>query len=659
MNGGKNCCFTLLVCSLLLSGFFITPAAAGLDPGSPAPPFALKDTQGAPYALAAAKGRRMTVLYFFDAASRSNQEGLLMLDSLLKRYPDEQLSIWGITRSSRSEALAFSRESKLGFPILLDNRKVGGLYQAGPVLPVVCTLGPDLTVLDYFQGGGKTAEVMLVRLAQRQLNRDQPQLAQAIGAEVVKKNPGNCDALAVQGYAALKQGKVTEAESTFNKIAAKPGKDAYVGKEGQAAVKIRQGKTQEAMALVEEVIQHAPQRAYAEKIKGDLLAGQGDTRGARKAYELAADKPEAASFQKAETRNQLGRLYAHLGDYQHARDLYDQAIQLDPYYLEPTSNKGVAFEREGMWTQALGEYRRALALDRNDALAAVLARKAEQLAAWQKDPGRQERIHKLVNNLVERFKHSADAASAGVPGGDEDTWTSRPMIMTFLDMKASGGLSARDGLAMALSTRLGEMLQKSGRVQVVDRVLIEQLLSELNLGSSDLADPATALKLGRILAAKLIGTGTLMHLSDSTMINLRLIDTETSAVAKTVNHRITLNQSLDDELNRLNRDILRTVMEKYPLRGYVVEARPRDVMLNLGSNQGVVTGSAFDVIEGGKTIQYKGRTLQRAAKTVGRLEVTQVEPDLCFAKVVEQQRPLKTDDQVKEVLTNAVIRGKN
>lgn len=658
MDAQKNCCFMLLVCAIWVGLLFVTPAAAGLDSGCKAPTFKLKDTNGVQYVLTSAKGRQMTVLYFFDAGSRSNQEGLLMLDSLLKRYPDEQLSIWGITRSSRSKADAFSRNAKLGFPILLDDQGVNRLYHVGPVLPVVCTLGPDLTVLDYFQGGGKSAEIMLVRLAERQLNRDQPQLAQAIGAEVAKKNPGSSEAMAVQGYAALKQGNVAEAENAFNKIAAKPGKEAYVGKEGQAAVKASQGKTKEAMALVEEVIQHAPQRAYAQKLKGDLLVEQGDTQGARKAYELAASKPEAAPFQKAETNNQLGRLYAHQGDYQHARNLYDQAIQLDPYYLEPTSNKGVAYEKEGMWTQALGEYRRALALDQNDTVAAVLARKAEQLVALQKDAGRQERVQQLVKDLAERFKNSA-AASAAAPGGEADTWTSRPMIVTFLDMKESGGLAARDGLAMALSTRLGEMLQKSGRVQVVDRALIEQLLSELNLGSSDLADPATALKLGRILAAKLIGTGTLMHLSDSTMISLRLIDTETSAVARTINRRIALNQSMDNELYQLNRDILKTVMEKYPLQGYVVETQAGEVMLNLGSKQGVVAGSAFDVIEGGKTIQYKGRALQRAGKTVGRLKVTEVEPDLCFAKVVDQQRPLKTDDQVKEVLTEAVIRGKN
>ena len=39
----------------------------------------------------------------------------------------------------------------------------------------MCILGPNLVVLDYFQGGGKTTEVMLVGLAERKLQRKQDQ----------------------------------------------------------------------------------------------------------------------------------------------------------------------------------------------------------------------------------------------------------------------------------------------------------------------------------------------------------------------------------------------------------------------------------------------------------------------------------------------------
>ena len=188
------------------------------------------------------------------------------------------------------------------------------------------------------------------------------------------------------------------------------------------------------------------------------------------------------------------------------------------------------------------------------------------------------------------------------------------MVFSLLDVRETGGMSPRDGLSIVLATRIGELLNDTGRVNVVDRAVIEQLLSELNLGSSELADPNTTLKLGRLMAAKIIGTGSLIYLPDSTLLSLRLIDTETSAVVKTITRRMAANADLEHEMYSINRTILKTIMETYPLQGYVVEINPEEVILNLGSSRGVTVGSAFEVIEEGKQVVYKGKVLRRLPK---------------------------------------------
>jgi len=59
---------------------------------------------------------------------------------------------------------------------------------------------------------------------------------------------------------------------------------------------------------------------------------------------------------------------------------------------------------------------------------------------------------------------------------------------------------------------------------------MDKLLEELKLGSSALADPNAALKLGRILAARLLLSGQILSFRNQSIANVRLVDVETSAI---------------------------------------------------------------------------------------------------------------------------------
>jgi len=238
----------------------------------------------------------------------------------------------------------------------------------------------------------------------------------------------------------------------------------------------------------------------------------------------------------------------------------------------------------------------------------------------------------------------------------EDTWTSPPMVLSFVDFQEKGGLAERDGFSTVLMAQLADHLNSSGRVRVVERVLIDRLLEELNLGSSDLANPETALKLGKVLAAKLIGTGSLYYLPQGTLLSLRLIDTETSAIPQVTTKQLGSQAALEKELFHLNREILKTVILKYPLRGYLVKVTGDQVVVNLGSKQGVVIGTKFDILEEAEPIKYKGKLLQTAPQAIAQVEVVRVEPDLCVARVRKQEKPLRADAKVQEKIEEAVMR---
>jgi tetratricopeptide (TPR) repeat protein/peroxiredoxin len=619
--------------------------------GQKAPVFSLKDAKGQSYDLSAMKDRPMIIFYFFDVGSRPSQEGLLSLNYLAKQHKEADLMVWAITLSPRKETAAFAAGAGLTFPVLYDDRGVSDRYQARIVLPTVCIVGPGLAVLDYFQGGGKTTEAMLVRLAERELQRRQTALAKAISSEVIKKDPENVKAAAVNGYAALKEENLKEAEEVFTRVARKGIEGEVLGKEGLAAVFARQQKTERALQLVKEVEQKAPERAYIQVIKGDVLLAQEKKKEAQAAYQEAVLKKEAEPYQEGTRFNQAGRMYAKAGQFDKARELYDQALSIDPFYIEGTTNKGLTYEKEGKWEKALESYRQGMALDKNDLFANALARKVQEMIDLLKDTDRKKRVDQLVKDLAARYR-----SEQAIKPKAEDPWTSSGMILSFVDFQEKGGLSERDGFSTVMMAQLADHLNASGRVRVVERVLIERLIEELNLGSSDLANPETALKLGKILAARLIGTGSLYYLPEGTLLSLRLIDTETSSIPQVTTKQVGSQASLEKELFQLNREILRTVITKYPLRGYIAKVEGDRIMINLGSRQGVVQGTKFDVLEEQIPVQYKGRSLQAAPKPIGQLEVTHVEPDLSLVRIVKEEKPVRADAKIQERIEEIIGR---
>ena len=616
--------------------------------GRQAPVFALDDVGGKRHDLTTMETHPMVILYFFDVASRPSQEGLLALDDLAGRFAEANLKVLGITRSAKTDVAQFVSQSRITYPVLLDKAKVSDLYQARFVLPTICILGPGLKVLDYIQGGGKTTEIMLVKLAEKELQRKQTAIAKEIAEDVVRKNPQNVEAKMVKGYAELKDGDLDAAENTFSSLSKSAGQGKVLGEEGMVSVYARKGQTKKALDLAAKVEKKAPDRGHVNTVKADILYAKGQKKEARVEYRKAASKQSAAPYQKAVALNKLGRLQASLGNLSQARELYDQAVAIDPYYIEATANSAKTYEKEGKWDKALDGYRQALELNKDDVFAVTLAKRAQSMVALQNDVERKKRMDGLVKRLAERYRKQQQSK----PTEPEDTWTSRPMIMTFVDFQEKGGLSERDGLSSVIMLQLSDQLNASGRIQVVERILIEKLLEELDLGSSDLADPDTALRLGQVLAAKIIGSGSIFYLPNGNILSLRLIDTETSAVPKIINRQFGPSLSLDKELNLLNHEILTAVKKAYPLQGYIVQASSDRILINLGSKQGVSQDTKFEVLKEKEPIKYKGKILRGASEVVALLQMVQVEPDLSYARILSQQSSIARDDKIQEKVEN-------
>ena len=182
---------------------------------------------------------------------------------------------------------------------------------------------------------------------------------------------------------------------------------------------------------------------------------------------------------------------------------------------------------------------------------------AAQVPAPASDEKSRKRIDELVASLAASYRQgNFDQTKIGGHSAGRG-----PLTMVIMDVKPSGagGAADRDNLVNLLT----QDLQAGGSVQMVERDLLEKLLEELKLSNSSLADPSTALKIGKVLSARVIITGSIMADAKGQTVMLRLIDTETTAVRQVVSAETT-GKTLDRQTAKeLGRKILDWAKTEY------------------------------------------------------------------------------------------------
>ncbi len=624
--------FVLVLCLAV----FVSSAGAALKVGDRAPDFELSGLNGQTFELKKVD-RPFVAVCFFAPFSRASEASISTLQDLKTRYGDDQVMVVAISKYPKSRVADFVAKRGIRVNVLLDDGSVSKLYGAQFVLPVTYLLGPDLEILDVIQGGGEAGVKLLVTLAEREMERKKVGVARKLAEKAAASSADDPRPRAILAYAKLKEGKIDEAENDFKMLAKLPGKGEVLAKEGLAHVYWIKGDKSKAWKLANDV----EGRSSVHVIKGDILYSEGKKDAAVNEYSSATRK-EGFAFQVATPYNKLGRVYAKNDKFDKASKLFNKALEVDPYSIEALSNKGVIFEKQGQWKKAHRVYKKAYKLDPRDEISLKLLQRAEEMLKLAKDAKRAERIDRLVKELVKRYRENK--ASQKVV----DEWTSRPMVLAFLSVDEKGILTERAGVPEILVNYLSSELARTGRVKVVERMVLDKLLAELNLGSSELANPDTSLKLGRILAAKLLATGVLINRPRNAFLSLRMIDSETSAIPIVYSDTVKTNK-IDRVIKKVSSDLLQEIISKYPLQGYVIQKEGNQVLINLGEPHGVKKGMRFALLEGGGVIEFKGKKLHRGLVKVGEIEISSVQGDVSYARIISVKGDVKSEMKIREI----------
>ncbi|MEW6599799.1 MAG: CHAT domain-containing protein [Nitrospirota bacterium] len=177
--------------------------------------------------------------------------------------------------------------------------------------------------------------------------------------------------------------------------------------------------------------------------------------------------------------------------------------------------------------------------------------KPESFSMETEKTARQKRTDELVAGLIKDYRENQKR------GERVTTSAARtgPPTLVFLNIRANG-MSEED--IEYILTGVTGMLRQSKSVQVVEREIIDKLLEELRLSSSQLADPAKVLEIGKILTAQIISTGSISRNGREWQVSLRFIDTETTTIQAALTEII---ESADKEkvVSVLGKEILNKI----------------------------------------------------------------------------------------------------
>ena len=232
-----------------------------------------------------------------------------------------------------------------------------------------------------------------------------------------------------------------------------------------------------------------------------------------------------------------------------------------------------------------------------------------------------ERLDRLIEHLDQR-QASLTNATPAVAVADV-----RPRILACLGPTAKGVV---DGSVDALLYRicLRAELQRMGTIQIVEREAIEDVVKELNLGSSALADSRAALTVGRLLPAGLLLLGDVVRLGDADKIYLRLIDTETTGVLAMIDGARGNDEDIADACAGLARQIAAKIGHLKPVRAPVLSAQGNRGNVAAGMFHGLVGGAPLDVVV--RAAGDAGDGTRIGTATVRSVKETTAEIDMVF-----------------------------
>ncbi|MEI6207126.1 MAG: FlgO family outer membrane protein [Desulfuromonadales bacterium] len=212
----------------------------------------------------------------------------------------------------------------------------------------------------------------------------------------------------------------------------------------------------------------------------------------------------------------------------------------------------------------------------------------------------------------------------------------RKTKVAVVDFQENGTFETKD-VGKIVAEWFTTALVNTGRFDVIERRLLQQILEEQKMGMSGLLDPRSVSRLGKVLGVKTVISGTVQSYDGIYEINVRLLNVETGSIITAERFRGGSTSSL----NRLVNDSASKIIRHFPLYGYIVKRSDGTTIVDLGREAGARVGMMFKVYIEGAPLKHPktGEVLSVETVEKGTVRVTSFMDKTADAVIVSETCP--------------------
>jgi tetratricopeptide (TPR) repeat protein len=411
-------------------------------------------------------------------------------------------------------------------------------------------------------------------------------------AEQLEQTPDDSNLIYAQGICSLEQHDDEATAKIIARLQSLPDgqNKAY---HLQILQNIRRQNFEAALRDIETWLSKSPQKLPFLSSQGVILEAQGNQEAAKNSLMSALNEAAFLNYQKLEVFDRLASLFAKENNFAQARELYQRALDKNarlPRSQNLLANYSAALLRSGDAAAALPVVEEMLSKNPDDDYSRYLHTRIQEVAGQKRD------------NDIAAIMKTIDEVNTFIQNNPRETdrWSSAPLILTVLPITLSGTTS-RIGLEDYLSDRLTESLRSTINFPLVDRDSLEHILREHQLNASTLGSKELQLQVGKLMPASILIDTSYQESGDSSIINLKLIDVETSEVIAMIKQEGSSGQ-IPELITALTEKTEKTILKDRSVQGRIMEVDSGYIIVNLGSYHGVTEKQSVKIYPAGKTV---------------------------------------------------------